>query len=235
MVPYIKVKDNMELSEFIKAHVEEINKNDFTKVYEDAYTLLDAWTTDSSSICKLTEIFLDAGISPLSYMKTVPNRYLTASKITSVEIPNNITSIGDLAFSDCKRLESIIIPNSVTKIGKWALSGCVSLTSIELPDNLLKIGDSAFFACKGLTSVTIPDKVTMIDSWAFCNCENLTSITIPSSLKDLGGCIFGRCDKLRDILFKGTVEQWEAISKSSAWNAAMTNYTIHCTDGDLEA
>lgn len=235
MVLYIKVKDNMELSEFILTHKKEINENDFTKVYEDAYTLLDAWITDSSAICKLTEIFMDAGIEPLIYMKTVPNRYLTASNITSIEIPNNIKSIGDLAFSDCKRLESIIIPNSVTKIGKWVFSDCVSLTSIELPDNLLNISDSAFFDCNGLTSVTIPDKVTMIDSWAFCNCKNLTSITIPSSLKNMGGCVFGHCNNLRDIIFKGTLEQWEAISKSSVWNVGMTNYTIHCIDGDLEA
>lgn len=231
MVPYIKVKDNMELAEFILTHKEEINENDFTKVYEDANKLLD----HPASPGKLTEIFLDAGISPLSYVETVPKRYLNASNITSIEIPNNIKSIGDLAFSDCRRLESITIPNSVMKIGKWALSDCVSLTSIELPDNLTKIGDSAFFGCKGLTSITVPDKVTSIDSWAFCNCKNLTSITIPSSLKDLGGCVFGRCNNLRDIIFKGTVEQWEAISKSSAWNVGITNCTIHCTDGDLEA
>ena len=231
MVPYIKVNDNMELAEFILTHKEEINENDFTKVYEDANKLL----YSPASPGKLTEIFLDAGISPLSYVETVPKRYLNASNITSIEIPNNITSIGDLAFSDCRRLESITLPNSVMKIGKWALSDCVSLTSIELPDNLTKIGDSAFFDCKGLTSVTVPDKVTSIDSWAFCNCKNLTSITIPSSLKNLGGCVFGHCNNLRDIIFKGTVEQWEAISKSSAWNVEMTNYTIHCTDGDLEA
>ena len=231
MVPYIKVNDNMELSEFILTHKEEINENNFTKVYEDANKLL----YYPASPGKLTELFLDAGISPLSYVKTVPKRYLNASNITSIEIPNNITSIGDLAFSDCRRLESITIPNSVIKIGKWAFSDCVSLTSIELPDNLTDIGDSAFFDCKGLTSVTVPDKVTSIDSWAFCSCKNLTSITIPSSLKNLGGCVFGHCNNLRDIIFKGTVEQWEAISKSSAWNAAMTNYTIHCTDGDLEA
>ena len=231
MVPYIKVKDSMELAEFILTHKEEINENNFTKVYEDANKLL----YHPASPGKLTELFLDAGISPLSYVETVPKRYLDASNITSIEIPNNITSIGDLAFSDCRRLESITIPNGVMKIGKWAFSDCVSLTSIELPDNLTHIGDSAFFDCKGLTSVTVPDKVTSIDSWAFSNCKNLTSITIPSSLKNLGGCVFGHCNNLRDIIFKGTVEQWEAISKSSAWNAGMTNYTIRCTDGDLEA
>lgn len=221
----------MELAEFIKAHVTEINNNDFTEVYKDAVISLDHPALPG----KLTEIFLDAGIRPLSYVKTVPKRYLNASNITSIEIPEHIQSIGDLAFSDCRRLESITLPNSVMKIGKWAFSDCVSLTSIELPDNLTDIGDSAFFDCKGLTSVTVPDKVTMIYSWAFSNCENLTSITIPSSLKDLGGCVFAHCNNLRDILFKGTVEQWEAISKSSAWDAGMTNYTIHCTDGDLEA
>ena len=225
----------MELSDFILTHKKEINENNFTKVYEDAYNSLDAWFRDSSSIGKLTEIFMDAGIEPLSYMKTVPSRYLDGSNITFIEIPNNIKSIGDLAFSACTRLESITIPDNVTYIGRWAFSDCNSLTSIELPDNLTDIGDSAFFNCMGFTSVTIPDKVTTIDSWAFCNCQNLTSITIPSSLKNIGGCVFGKCKNLRDINFKGTLEQWEAISKSIVWNIQMNNYTIHCKDGDLEA
>ena len=74
MVPYIKVKDNMELSEFIKTHVVEINSNNFTEVYKDALNSLDR-------VSKLTELFLDAGIDPLEYMEEVPTYYLANSAI----------------------------------------------------------------------------------------------------------------------------------------------------------
>ena len=86
------------LAEFIKKYKTEINKNDFTKVYKDANNLL----CYPVSTGKLTEIFLDAGIEPLEYMQAVPANYLANSAITSVEIPNNISSIGSEAFRDCE-------------------------------------------------------------------------------------------------------------------------------------
>ena len=119
------------LAEFIKTHVDEINKNDFTKVYEDANKLL----CYPVSTGKLTEIFLDAGIEPLKYMKEVPKTYLANSAITSVEIPNNITSISNDAFFDCSGLTNITIPDSVTSIGRRAFEGCSGLMSVTLPDS----------------------------------------------------------------------------------------------------
>ena len=66
------------------------------------------------------------------------------SSLTSIEIPDSVTSIGESAFSDCSSLTSIEIPNSVTSIGEWAFSDCSSLTSIEIPDSVTSIGEHAF-------------------------------------------------------------------------------------------
>ena len=54
-------------------------------------------------------------------------------KLTSVTIPNSVTSIGDGAFGNCTGLTSITIPNSVTNIGSWAFYGCTGLTSVTIP------------------------------------------------------------------------------------------------------
>ena len=193
-----------ELSKFIKAHVNEINNNNFAKVYED--------TNDSLTPClltsKLTELFLDAGLEPLEYMQAIPANYLAYSKLTSITIPENITSIGRCAFSGCDGLKSITIPDSVTSIGS-----------------------AAFENCSGLTSIVIPDSVTSIDHWAFQYCTGLTSATIGNGVKSISRYAFWDCASLKDIYFNGTKDQWNVIKKI---DSGIKNCTIHCTDGDLE-
>ena len=61
-------------------------------------------------------------------------------------IPNNVTSIGERTFFNCRGLTSITIPDSVTSIGANAFDNCKSLTSIIIPDSVTSIGDQAFGA-----------------------------------------------------------------------------------------
>ena len=75
------------------------------------------------------------------------------SNITSVTIPNSITSIEDGAFRACSGLTSITIPNSVTSIGEDAFSGCSGLTSVTIGNGVTNIGDYAFVNCDSLTKI----------------------------------------------------------------------------------
>ena len=84
--------------------------------------------------------------------------------------------IGDNAFYDCSSLTSVEIPNSVTSIGKFAFYGCSGLTSVVIPNSVTCIGSSAFYGCSRLTSVVIPNSVTSIGSSAFYGCENLKTV-----------------------------------------------------------
>ncbi|MBP5582445.1 MAG: leucine-rich repeat protein, partial [Bacteroidales bacterium] len=90
----------------------------------------------------------------------------------------------------CKTLTSVTIPQSVTSIGNGAFSYCENLTSIAIPNSVTSIGDNAFYACENLTSVTIPQSVTSIGSGTFYNC-NLVSINIPESVTSIGNNAFG--------------------------------------------
>ena len=119
--------------------------------------------------------------------------------ITSITIPDSVTSIGNDAFGDCENLTDITIPDSVTSIGEGAFRNCKSLTSITIPCSVTSIGDYTFYGCKSLTSITIPCSVTSIGYKAFCFCENLTNITIPDSVTSIGDDAFYYCASLTSI------------------------------------
>ena len=120
--------------------------------------------------------------------------FMNCSGLTSVTIPNSVTSIGDYAFCGCG-LTSVTIPNSVTSIGDDAFCGC-DLTSVTIPNSVTSIGEYAFCGCD-LTSVTIPNSVASIGEYAFCGCD-LTSVTIPNSVTFIGDKAFS-CSRLENI------------------------------------
>ena len=98
-------------------------------------------------------------------------------KLTSMTIPNSVTSIGNRAFRNCTSLTSVTIGESVTSIGNYAFQDCSSLTSVTIPNSVTSIGYYAFSNCSSLTSITIPNSVTSIGDWAFDSCNNITSVT----------------------------------------------------------
>ncbi|MBR4366804.1 MAG: leucine-rich repeat protein, partial [Bacteroidaceae bacterium] len=114
------------------------------------------------------------------------------SNLTSVSIPESVTTIGEYAFSGCSSLTSVTIPENVTSINKDAFSGCSNLTSVTIPNSVTLIGYGAFYGCSGLTSITIPESVTSINEWTFGECKSLTSVTIPNSVTSiLTGAFWG--------------------------------------------
>ncbi len=92
-------------------------------------------------------------------------------------IPNTVTSLGE-AFYRCSSLTTIVIPNSVTSIDSWAFSNCSGLTSISISNSVTSIEEYTFSGCSGLISVTIPSSITCIGGCAFSGCMGLISITV---------------------------------------------------------
>ena len=105
---------------------------------------------------------------------------------TSVEIPNDVTAIGDYAFCGYKSLESITIPDSVTSIGYGAFSKCESLASITIPSSVESIGDNAFYDCRSLLEVDFSahTSIPSIGYQTFWGVPNACTIKVPSSLLD---------------------------------------------------
>lgn len=154
----------------------------------------------------------------------------------TVEIPatlggDPVTGIQMQAFIKCTSLKSVSMPESMTWIGDSAFAGCTGLEQVEFSPNLTAIGSKSFFSCNGLTSVVVPDKVTSIESLAFFGCLNLESITIPASVTTLDSSFVYGCTNLKKIEFKGTQEQWNALSINPHY--LPVGVSIVCADGTI--
>lgn len=92
--------------------------------------------------------FKNTGLTSLSLPASIKNYcvYGEYDKVTSVEIPNGITSIGDRTFDGYTKLSSVAIPDSVTSIGEFAFYGCEKLTSLKIPNTVTTIGSGALGA-----------------------------------------------------------------------------------------
>ena len=120
-------------------------------------------------------------------------------------IPDDVTSIGNSAFSSCIGLVSVSLPNVMTSIGDYAFSGCSNLASVNIPDGVTSISNGTFWSCSGLTSVTIPDGVTSIGNYAFYGCSNLASVTIPEGVTSIGNYAFAYCSSLTSAIVPNSV------------------------------
>lgn len=83
--------------------------------------------------------------------------------------------IDEGAFYECG-ITSVTIPNSVTSIERYAFSYCSGLTEVTVPNSVTTILEMAFLGCSGLKSVTIGNSVTFIGYDAFADCDELTDI-----------------------------------------------------------
>ena len=119
----------------------------------------------------------DYYLLPVGGWEDLEYRY-NSVPITSVIIPDSVTTIGDMAFFDCSLLTTVTLSNSVKTIGSAAFYGCSALTNINIPSSVQTIGDGAFCACKSLKEIHIPASVTLIVDGAFLGCTSLAKIDV---------------------------------------------------------
>ena len=121
------------------------------------------------------------------------------TKIQSVTIPENVTSIGRAAFLNCTGLTSLTIKGVATSIGPIAFSSCTSLTSLSLVGSFQTIGERAFVTCNSLTSLSLTCDVQKIDDYAFANCTSLTSLSLTGDIQKIGDYAFYYCPSLKTV------------------------------------
>ena len=162
-----------------------------------------------------TKIICDSAFSMCNFLTSiiVPNSVTSIGEgafsgcilLFKIIIPNSVTSIGDLAFMDSNALSHIVISNSVTSIGDGTFYGCSSLTNIVIPDSVTSIGDIAFSGCRSLSNIVIPDSVTSIGDYVFEGCTSLSNIVIPDNVTSIGSNAFKNCSSLSNIVIPDSV------------------------------
>ena len=118
---------------------------------------------------------------------------------------NLVSRLRIVLFSFCSSLTSVTIPNSVTTIGGSAFSGCSALTSVTIPNSVTKIDNHTFEYCSTLTSINIPNSVTTIGIGAFSGCTNLQKVNIGNSVKTIGRYAFDNCTSITQISSEAVV------------------------------
>ena len=174
------------------------NKFDYVVIDNGSARITDYWGYE-------TNLVIPDTIDGHRVIEIGYHAFSSCSKLSSVTIPDSVTTIGDSAFSSCRNLSIVTIPGSVTTISDSAFLNCDSLTSVTIPDSVTTIGDSAFSCCHSLTSVNIPDSVTTIGSYAFLNCDSLTSVNIPDSVTAIGDETFFLCYFLTSVTIPDSV------------------------------
>ena len=116
--------------------------------------------------------------------------------ITSITLPNDLTSIGNGAFYGCTNLALSSLPNTVTAIGDYAFRDCYQITLTSLPNGVTYIGEYAFSACSNLALSSLPSGITSISMRAFMSCVSITISSMPSGVTSISGYAFYNCYQL---------------------------------------
>lgn len=163
--------------------------------------------------------------------------------LTSVTIPNSVTSIGSSAFTSCTNLTSITIPSSVTSIGSDAFSSCNGLTSVYYTGDIagwcgISFAYSFLFPMANplyeahnlyvdnelVTDLIIPETITEIKDYTFAGASCLTSVEIPNSVTTIGNSAFEDCAGLTSVTIPNSVT---SIGKSAFEDCdGLTSVTI---------
>lgn len=138
----------------------------------------------------LVDVTLPADVTELC-----ENAFNEATNLEQISFGENVTSIGEMAFSQTG-LKEVALPQSVATLGDMAFYACAALKRAKLSDNIEQIGYGTFYFCSALEEVNIPAKAQSIGVNAFHSCTSLKRIAIPASVTDLSDAAFGWCTAL---------------------------------------
>lgn len=152
----------------------------------------------------------------------------SAAKVKSIDLPDQLSQIGDLEFWLCAALEEIEVPASVVSIGEYAFQDNTSLKKVRFSGNVDTIKAHAFDGCTALNDIIFPDTIALIDEYAFYECSSLKTVTLPLALKNVGAFAFANSG-ISDITVPSEVSL-ESYATTS-FVQADHDITVHLSEG----
>lgn len=149
-------------------------------------------------------------------LKKIGSFAFQGTALTSVNIPDNVETIKECAFSQVRQLQEVHLPDSLTSLGNYAFAECRSLRTVKIPTKLKTIPDYTFQNCRSLQSVELHDSITAFEDYSFDNCD-LHEITLPKSTTWVGGSAFkGNANLSKVTLNEGLVDIWTYAFQNTA-------------------
>lgn len=149
-------------------------------------------------------------------LKKIGTYAFQETALTSVNIPDNVETIEESAFSQARQLQEVHLPDSLTSLGRHAFEECRNLRTVKIPTKLKEIPWYTFDGCNSLQSVELHDSITGIGDYAFRNCD-LREITLPKSTTWIGGYAFyGNGNLSKVTLNEGLVDIWAYAFQNTA-------------------
>lgn len=202
-------------------HVEEATGLEYVLSYDGTYYIVSGIGSETRTAFAIPS---EHNGKPVKEICT--NAFYMCESLTSIKIPDSVTSIGFGVFSGCSRLKSIVVSDGNTvyhskdnclieTATNTLRSGCKSSV---IPDYVTSIGVGAFTACEHLTSIKISDSVTSIGRCAFCYCTSLARVTIGNGVTSIGESAFSNCSALTSIKIPDSVTSIDRFAFSGCSN-----------------
>ncbi len=212
----------------------KIGKN-LKSIGEDAFygcsSLTGVYITDIKDWCDVS--FANPTANPLSGAK---NLYVNTGRVTELQIPDNVTSIGAYAFYNCTSITSVKIGNNLESIGEDAFYGCSKLSGVyitSIPNwcntsfatpasNPLYCAKKLYLNNSLVTALEIPETVAYIGAYAFYNCTEINSVSVGYNVREIGEDAFYGCSKLKGVYITN-LPNWCNISFANPTSNPLTS------------
>ena len=204
---------------------------------------------------KITEVFIPSTIKTIG-----SNGFYRCEIMTDVHFAENsvLESVGEYAFQRCRSIVSVTFPKSVKTLDRRAFDELDNLESVvfEEGNELENLGDGCFSDCPKLKTIQfaetskftvlnyafrdlaaleeldLPNSVETIKTYSIATCSSLKTLWLPKGLKTLEIYCIDECP-IENLHFKGTMEEWNKVSKEHNWCYKSATNVVHCTDGDV--
>ncbi len=142
-------------------------------------------------------------------VKNIYKNAFEKTNITSVIIPNSITTISERAFFNCSALTSVSMSDSVTTIDDYAFAWCDSLENLTIGNGVTHIGEECFWSCDSLTEITLPASILTVENYAFWSCAKLENLTIiGNNQTTIGDRAFSGCSSLTYVTISNNIKSF---------------------------
>ena len=164
--------------------------------------------------------------------KTKLIRYPTGKAGTPYTVPASVKVLGDSSFTDSHNLTSLILPDGLTTVEDFALHYCLNLQTVSIPSTLTSIG-GYFLAFSKVEDVKIPEGVTELSYQFLDGCSALKTLELPASLTTPGWLFCEDCTALQSVTCKAVTPP--ALESNAFKNVVLAGVTLKVPSASVSA